>query len=223
MLTPGQVEQQINRLITYTVEAGLCNEQFFAFQRSIAGHCTEITFLGAEHVSTALKDRNYGDIYRHLLETKAFNIKMIDGALIQMMYAFCAGGVERHRLSFFPSPDLEEFQTNPDIYLRDEVYADIVGRKVVSFPIRFDYNSGDSTHQVVQHPKSHLTLGDYEHCRIPVTAPMTPRQFLDFILRNFYETGEKQYADSIPTLGGSFPESIVPDERAVVHVTIPQV
>ena len=159
MLNPGQVQRQIDQLITHAVEKGLCNEQFFAFQRSMNGHCYEVTFRGSEHVSVALKNRSYGDIYRHLSEARAYNLRMIDGALIQMMYMFCAGNLERHRLYFFPSPDLEEFQNAPEIYLEDEIYADIVARNVVSFPIRFDYNSSDSIHRVVQHSKSHLTLG----------------------------------------------------------------
>jgi hypothetical protein len=42
---------------------------------------------------------------------------MPDGAIIQMMYVFKNDSLERHRLTFFPSPNLEEFQNNPDIYL----------------------------------------------------------------------------------------------------------
>jgi hypothetical protein len=36
------------------------------------------------------------------------------------------------------------------------------------------------------HPASHLTLGQYENCRIPVSGPLGPNSFGMFILRNFY-------------------------------------
>ena len=62
---------------------------------------------------------------------------MLDGALIQMTYEFSDKKLRRHRLAFFPSPHLEEFQNNPDIYLDDEIYADVVAKNIVSFPVRF--------------------------------------------------------------------------------------
>ena len=147
---------------------------------------------------------------------------MLDGGLIQMMYEFSNETLQRHRLAFFPSPHLEEFQNNPDIYLADEVYADVVAKNIVPFPARFDYDAREGIHQELVHPKSHLTLGQYEHCRIPVTAPLNPARFIDFILRNFYHTAFIRYADKLPNYGDSFAESILPSERRVIHVVVPE-
>ncbi len=137
------------------------------------------------------------------------------------MYVFVGGVLERHRLAFFPAPHLEEFQNNPDIYLEDEIFADIVAKSIVPFPVRFDYDTRDGIHCELTHPKSHLSLGQYENCRIPVTAPMTPFGFIDFVLRNFYHTAFDRYAEKLPPRGGSFEESILPAERGVVHVVVP--
>ena len=221
MSTPSQIEKQINELTKYLVKESLTDAQYFAFQRSIRGGFSEVTFQSAEHVSIALKNLPYEEVYEHLVQREAYNVKMLDGALIQMMYAFANGTLQRHRLAFFPAPHIEEFQNNPDIYQDDEIYADVIAKNIVPFPVRFDYDARDSHHQELVHPKSHLTLGQYEHCRIPVTAPMMPGRFIDFILRNFYHTASARYADRLPTQDGSFAESILPAERDVVHIVVP--
>ncbi len=172
MLTPNQIREQINELIGYLVEIGLADAQYFAFQRSVRGNVVQVTFERAEHVSIALRDRAYDEIYKRLVQARAYNVKMLDGALIQMMYEFADVTLQRHRLAFFPAPHLEEFQNSPDIYLDDEIYADVVAKNIVPFPVRFDYDARDDQRQELAHPKSHLTLGQYKNCRIPVTAPM---------------------------------------------------
>ena len=101
----------------------------------------EVTFEGAYHVSIAMRDIAYAEIYQHLVQAGAYSAKMFDGALVQMMYKFSNGNLQSHRLAFFPSPHLEEFQNNPDIYIEDEVYADVIARNIVPFPLRFDYDA----------------------------------------------------------------------------------
>ena len=221
MLTPNEIEEQINKLIGYLVKVSLSNIQYYAFQRQESGNVVEITFDNAGHVPIALKDLPYNEIYKRLVESDAYNVKMLDGALIQMMYAFADGMLQSHRLAFFPAPHLEEYQNNPDVYRDDEIYADVIARNIVPFPVHFDYNARDSLHQELVHPKSHLTLGQYEDCRIPVTAPMTPLWFIDFILRNFYNTEDERYTDGLFAQSGAFAESIHPDERGVVHMVVP--
>ena len=221
MPPPNQIAKQINELIRYLVERGLADDQNFAFRRSGRGNLVKVTFDKAEHVSVALKDRSYNAVYQHLARERAYSVKMLDGALIQMMYVFAGGMLQRHRLAFFSAPHLEEFQNNPEIYLNDEIYADVIARHVVPFPVRFDYDARDGCHRELVHPKSHLSLGHYENCRIPVTAPMTPFWFIDFILRNFYDTAEERYTDGLSAQGSSFSESILPSERSIVHIVVP--
>ena len=129
--------------------------------------------------------------------------------------------IERHRLAFFPSPYLDEFQNNPEIYLQDEIYADVVARNVLPVPIRFDYNASKFDNKELTHPMSHMTLGQYKNCRIPVSSPLTPTQFIDFILRSFYHTAFTPYADSLPANRISFDETIRPFEKNMVYVSTP--
>lgn len=221
MPNPNRIMDQINARIDHLVTIGLADDQLLAFRRQ-RGELIEITFPNAALVSVALKNEAYDNVYRTLVRERVFNIKMLDGALIQMMYEFSGSRLQRHRLAFFPAPHLEEFQSSPDIYLDDELHGDVVARNVVPFPVRYDYDAREDHYVELEHPKSHLTLGQYEHCRIPVSAPVTPHWFLDFILRNFYHTATARYADALPGGGDLFAKSILPAERRVVHVAIPE-
>ena len=221
MRSPGEIEQQINELIGFLVSVSLCDLQFFAFQKRREGNVIEVTFKEAMHISAALKNRPYGAVYDHFVKENAYNVKMFDGSLIQMMYMFDQRELLRHRLAFFPAPSSKEFPITPEFNEIEGIYAARVAASNVPFPLRFDYDASNDRHQSVVHAKSHLTLGQYENCRIPVTKPMTPGRFIDFILRNFYDTPARRYADELPNDRRSFAESIVPEERNVVHIAIP--
>ena len=182
----------------------------------------EVTFPNVAHVSKALKNLEYAEIYRLFVCERVYNVKMLDGALIQMMYEFVGDRLQRHRLAFFPAPHLHEFQNSPDVYLDDELHGDVVAKSVVPFPLRCDYDGREGRHVDVAHPKSHLTLGQYEHCRIPVSAPVTPHWFIDFLLRNFYQTPGRGYANEMLVGSVAFEESISPADRRVVHLVIPE-
>lgn len=94
-----------------------------------------------------------------------------------------------------------------------------------NFELKFTYPTQDQRERLrVIHrdiPESHLTLGQYQNCRIPVTAPMMPFRFIDFVLRNFYHTVYARQADALPVWNDSFAESIRPAECDVVHVVVP--
>jgi len=221
MPLPAVIIQQIKNIILYLVDKGIANDQNLPFQRSRHDSKIEITFHGAEHVSVAMKDKYYPEVYDHLSKERAYNVKMIDGAMIQMMYLFDGSNLQAHRLAFFPSPYIEEFQNHPEIYLEDEIYADIIAKSVVTFPMRFDYDASEEVFKELEHPKSHLSLGQYKNCRIPVSAPVTPFHFIQFILRNFYHTAHERYADSMPIFSQLFDETIMASEKSIIHVKTP--
>jgi len=144
---------------------------------------------------------------------------MIDGALIQLMYNFEGNELKKYRLAFFPSPNLEEFQNNNEIYETDELYADILDKNIVTTPIRFDYDPNN--HQVVEHPKSHLTIGQYKNCRIPINTAITPNIFMDFILRNFYNTTHSKFSSQLNfDKVILFENCIHDDEEKILHIAI---
>ena len=162
---------------------------------------------------------SYENAYRFLLEERAYSVRMLDGALIQMMYSFSGTHLVRHRLAFLGAPDLEEFQSDPETYDRDELHADMVARRVLPLTFRFDYDEGAA--EDVAHPRSHLTLGEYQGCRIPSSRPVVPGRFMDFVLRNFYETDKWRFCDQLPRQTGHFQTSMTAAEDALVHVEVP--
>lgn len=178
-MTPGAAVVQINRLLSPLVGIGLAVDSVFAHERHTRSGCSEVTFPNAEHLADALRSRSYLDLYRSLAGRRVYNAMLDDGALIQMNYLFDGRELKRHRLAYMGAPQslsrLEE--------------SDFVGRgATVDAPatvFRFDFDDQDHPDDVA-HPKSHLTIGRAEHCRIPVSRPVTPSQFLDFVLRHFY-------------------------------------
>jgi len=160
-------------------------------------------------------------MYKAMIENNNFNYKMIDGALISMSYTFKNKQLIKHRLSFFPAPNLESFQNEPDGYLEDELYNEIIDRRIVAFPIRFDFDTSDGVPIPLTHPKSHLTLGQYKHCRIPVSTALTPYQFLNFIITNFYNTIQDNFSNQLSVFKDCFDLTIFDNEREVLHVNTP--
>ena len=221
MPTPNGTRIIINELIGCLVEKGLADAQHYAYLEDIGDGVQQVTFHGAKQVSVALRDRRYHDVYERLVEARAYNVKMLDGALIQMTYRFGAGELTYHRLAFFSAPHLEEFQNNPEIYLTDEMYADVVDRNVVPVPLRFDYDAAAGAERAATHPLSHLTLGQYRNCRIPVSAPVTPFRFIEFILRSFYHRAFTIHAPAMPAASEAFEATIRPRERRLLHLVVP--
>ncbi|MBF0419006.1 MAG: DUF2290 domain-containing protein [Magnetococcales bacterium] len=221
MSVPEEIFRQINKITADLIGLSLCDDQNFP---SLCDHRNGICEVGigeCGNISYALKNVSYHDIYREMERTRAYNVRMIDGALIHMMYRFSDNQVRAHRLSFFPSPDLEEFQNNPDVYLEDEIYAEVVMRNIVPFPFRFDYDCSEEKFKEIDHPKSHLTLGQYQNCRIPVSAPVTPYYFIEFILKNFYNTAYLKYCDKITPFAYHFERSITNREMSMIYIEVP--
>lgn len=221
VLTPESIKQDIDGLIAELIDKGICDDSNFSSIRSLGSNKTEITFSGSEHVSFALSNIEYAEIYRELADKRSYNMKLIDGALLQIMYRLNGKVLIQHRLAFYPSPILLPFQDDPSTYMCDELFVEIVKRRIVPFPLRFDFDDREGVHIDLAHAKSHLTLGDAKNCRIPVSAPLTPRWFVEFILRNFYQTETHDFISGLPRHKIEFPASITTNEKDLMHMVIP--
>ncbi|MBR8159485.1 DUF2290 domain-containing protein [Burkholderia cenocepacia] len=111
------------------------------------------------------------------------------------------------------------YQNEPEIYEEDQIYADILAKNVVPFPIRFDFDISEKLFKPLLHPRSHLTLGQYKNCRIPVTAPLSPIVFVQFILSNLYATASAAVGD-LGINRTAFEANIHPDEEEVPHLKL---
>lgn len=210
MLGSTVVFKQIEKITAKLIEVGLSAQQNFPSNKD---GC--IAYSGMQDVSVAMKNISYEEIYKSLEQSKNYNIKMLDGALIQMLYSYSDGELSSHRLAFFPAPNLDSFQNEPDIYENDEIYADILGKNIVTFPIRFDYDP--TRFSEIEHPKSHVTLGQYKNCRIPVSEPLTPEMFITFLLQSFYNTTFRKYTQDFTVTNHRFNKTITSKEKSVLH------
>ena len=208
------VLQEIYSMTEKLILINLSVSQNYPSSISTNDYGVEITFSGASNLSVALKNIEYHEIYRQLDRSNNYNLKLIDGALIQLSYTFSKDKLVSHRLSFFPSPSFEPFQNEPDLYELDEIYADVIAKNILPIPIRFDFDPANFCE--FDHPRSHLTLGQYKNCRIPVS----PSTFIIFILRSFYNTAYKKFEVLFQTSPTLFDESITVNEKKYLHISI---
>lgn len=218
MIGYRKIYQEIQNITSKLIELGLCDERNFPSQQSSSGNQIIISYANMQDLSIALRNIPYKDIYEEFDKKKNYNFKMLDGALIQLLYTYKKKILISHRLAFFPSPFLESFQNEPEIYEDDEIYADIIAKDILPTPIRFDYDP--KNFQEIDHPKSHVTLGQFKNCRIPVSSPLTPNVFMTFILRNFYHTAFKKYEQKLNFQTNLFDKTITEKEQHLLHIAI---
>ena len=219
MKTAKMIFNQINQLTMDLVGTALCDDQNFPVMRGQSWDNCQIEISNID-VSIALKSRQYKELFYEMNRARSYNFKLLDGALVQLQYKVERDSLVGHRLGFFPNPDLADFQGNSAEYLEDEIYLDVIDPRVVATPMRFDYDNRDDVVKDLEHPMSHLTIGQYQNCRVPVVRPLAPSQFISFIIRNFYHTAYNRYCDQLTTYNDLFDITITDDERNIVHVGI---
>lgn len=177
----GAVRDQLDELYQRAIQMGFAVRQnYFSIQMSPTPSIGEL-----KGTTISLKNVPYTDVYSELDENNAYHLKLPDGALMIFQYQFSREEtLAKHRLAYFPCPHLPSPEEAPELYSRDDLYADILLDRIVRFPIRFDFDP--ASYRPGYHASSHLTLGQFENCRIPASHPLSPHAFWVFIARNFY-------------------------------------
>lgn len=183
----------------------------------------ELTWEGNDSIdiSFVLKSESYENIYNECLKRRAYNFCLIDGSLIQMMYRLDkrAKNIIAHRLAYLPNPNIELFSNNDnfeeDYYDSLDLFSEFIDKSSQPIPIRFDYDDSQEIYKECFHTYSHLTLGNYKDCRIPVSTPISPYKFIDFILRNFYS---KKYIDFFEQCDLKFDNLLSENEKKILHI-----
>ncbi|MEQ9414856.1 MAG: DUF2290 domain-containing protein [Cyclobacteriaceae bacterium] len=174
-----------------------------------------------QNLAFILKDEPYETIYSKCKDARDYNFMLIDGALIQMQYEFKQNNLISHVLGYYPNPNFENYQDNPEefeeLYFGIDLFTDMINKKTIIFPIRFDYSQ---THTDIIHPKAHATFGNYRDCRIPISKPLSPNRFISFILRNFYNFKfTEENLDGVIPLDLVFSEQVTSNEKKLLHLT----
>ncbi len=221
MPSPKHILKQLEQITGDLINLGLISRPNFPKKITKQQGIEEIRPATGRSTSVPMRNRPYHEIYVNLTKEQYYNFRMLDGALIQMLYRFRNNQIIAHVLAYFPSPDLESFQINPENYQSDEIFANVNTENTVPIPFRFDFDSREQVVVDVYHPQSHLTLGRYKNCRIPVSAPLTPYHFIQFILRNFYDTKSHKYSGKVSTFEQSFDSTITEREQDLLYIHVP--
>lgn len=213
------IEREMRDVTTALIGAGICDDQNFPSKRHLQSGVTRIGIGLTADWSVVLKDIYYKDTYLELRKSRLYNILFPDGGMVQLMYDVANGDIVSHRLAFLPSPDLSEYQNFPEIYEEELMFAEVAKKSVVPTPIRFDFDRSNAV--PVIHPMSHLTIGQYRFCRIPVSRAVTPQKFLSFIIKSFYNFPGSDFSAALPTTSVVTEECIHEKERALAFVSFP--
>lgn len=66
-----------------------------------------------------------------------------------------------------------------------------------------------------------ITETTNKHCRIPVSKPLTPSQFIRFIICHFYHGAYLKFSNDISQFEFSFEKTITNNEENSIHITVP--
>lgn len=111
--SPALLRQYVDELTSALIEIGLADDQNPAIIINLRTNTSLVSFSGAGAISAAMRSDDYEAIYRSLASVRAYNSKLLDGALLQLMYEFSSGKLLRHRLAFFPSLTCCLFRKSP--------------------------------------------------------------------------------------------------------------
>ncbi|GBF18227.1 hypothetical protein C21_00384 [Arenibacter sp. NBRC 103722] len=212
--------KQINDTVDKLIISGFTiNENYTSDKGSY------INWSGYKDIAFTLKKEPYDVIYKQCVIEKAYNFMLFDNAFVQLMYKVEDGKISNHRLAYYPHPNYINYQDSPDIYEElaygNHYFTDILDKKIITVPLRFDYSNDKGKFVEKDHSYSHLTLGNYKNCRISVSKPLTPFKFILFILRSFYFDKFTQNFDKNDfRCKLIIDDTIVENEKELLHINV---
>ena len=149
---------------------------------------SEISRSGRKNESNILYDKHLSveKIMSTLLERKEYNILLYNRSIIQYDFMIKDGKIIKERLTFIKKHNYlwtKEEISNMDINNFETDWFD--NEMGIPVMIRVDYD--EDNHIDVIHPITHMTLSNYDECRIPMMGPISLYNFIDFILNFFYD------------------------------------
>ncbi|MCO6546559.1 MAG: DUF2290 domain-containing protein [Gilliamella sp.] len=220
--TFNQIDQIIGILYRLSLSSG-ANQPVYKPSRNKKGSILsiEIPKFLPEYI---LDDIFYQEMWIKMNKKRQYSCKMIDGGLITFLYTFDLkkSKLIKSRLSYFPSYDHPIFDSHDNFegYIKDYIYLDAFTKTSYPAAFRFDYDA--SAAKDIIHPASHFTLGQFENCRIPVYSPLTPFEFMDFVIRNFYNKFYSSWNDEIKKVikknNFKFKPTITNNEKKLIYL-----
>lgn len=214
----SDITGEIRAANVWLTQKGFADSQ--NFPRVCKAHgCDWIGFGADNEIGLLLRSReDYAHAFSEVVKANAFTFRLLDGAICQFNYCISKDRLVKHRLGYFNNPYLDQFQNALDGYDDDSALNEIISANNTAFPIRFDYDVENVSRD--DHPISHLTLGQFKGCRIPVSAPITPLQFIRFLLKNFYSSMWLKVGKDFPRGGLYFDDCIIEPDKVETHIRL---
>ena len=98
MLNAKKIYSQIQTLTEEMIKTSLCDKQNFPFIKDCSKEIQEVTVnTYSNHMGDIVfRSIPYKEMYSRLDKERMYNLKMLDGALIQMQYLFRKDKIESH-------------------------------------------------------------------------------------------------------------------------------
>lgn len=218
-MTTKELTSNCYDCVLFLVEQGFADDQNLPFMQA-GGDVDRVTYATSQYLNLSLKNIPYEELYSVFDKERVFTARMLDGALLQLDYEISGNRIVRHRLAYLPSPFLRQYAEDRECYEEDQMFAEVVSHRVVPVALRFDVDARAADLQGHPHSESHLTLGQYEHCRIPVSSPLTPSQFCQFVLTSFYWPAYKD-KPPLPSPKATLADCLANNDLARIHIKVP--
>ena len=146
-----------------------------------------ITRENKENESNILFDKQISidDIMKELLYQREYNILFYDRSIIQYEFLIENGKIKKERLIFIKKHNYlwskEEISEKELHDIELDWFQEENGIPTI---IRIDYDT--ENFEDVLHPITHMTLSNYDECRIPMMGAMSLYNFINFVLNFFY-------------------------------------
>lgn len=216
----SDLERSIQSIIHALISIGIADQFRIPSVRAANQYSGDIGFGTGVDLSWVLRDQPYRNLYDELVRREMFHVLLPDGGILQFMYKVYLGKVTKHRLAFYPSPGLLPFDADVVTYLQDSVWGHVVSEFQMPVVVRFDYDADERHFVPVSHSYSHMTLGQYPRCRIPVSGPIPPWAFAELVLRNFYNRCFDNIETATIFQGIAFDRTLVQSESTATHLAL---
>src|SRR3954453_6273254 len=102
----AEILRQINQITSYLLELGISSDQNVAIERRSSGGQIQVCYPNIDALPVMAGRADYPEAYSVVAAERAFHIRLLDGALVQMDYRFVRRNLQYHRLTWFPAPHL---------------------------------------------------------------------------------------------------------------------
>ncbi len=185
--------------------------------KNMAGRLVELEVGDTSAISNSseIVEDSY-QFYLELLRQNRFSFVLFDGSIVQLRYRVRGRNLVSHRFCYIAAPFDEDFRELEGADLIDFAES-IVSSKPMDNPrrgtLRLEY---DPTAATIGHPSAHLHIYK-SSCRIAVKAPMSAKDFMVFLIRNFYSNDYP--GDILGEAVHDLPTTIGADELRVPHLS----